>query len=86
MTEEARVVDVLLEAAPDSEGLVVVVLSYPNGARSQLQLNGEATSRLVEALSLDTVRDLVGRPFSAIAKALPANAQAEAPGSGSAAS
>ena len=75
MADEARVVDLMFETAHDSESLVVVVIEHPNGARGQLQLPGDAVSRLVEALGLSTIRDLVGRAFSEIAPALPANAQ-----------
>ena len=72
--EQARVVDLQLTCAPDSAGLVVVVLAYPNGAHARMQLDGEATQRLIEELCLESIRDLLGRSFADIARALPANA------------
>jgi hypothetical protein len=72
-TNEARVVEVLLDTAHDSESLVVLVFAYPNGGRSRIQLGGAAVRDLVTLLELDDVGGLVGRPFSAIAPALPAN-------------
>ena len=75
MADEARVVDVLLGTAHDSESLLVLVLEFPNRARSQLQLDSAGTRRIVEDLALVTVRDLIGRRFSEIAHALPANAR-----------
>lgn len=66
-------VAVEFDTAHDSEGLVVVVLAFPNGARSQLRLDTDALRGVVEGLALETVSDLVGETFSAIAPALPAN-------------
>ena len=71
--DEARVVALEFDTAHDSEGLVVVVLAYPGGGRSRLRLDSAALLGVVEALALESIGDLVGRPFSAIAPALPAN-------------
>jgi len=75
MDDEASVVDVRFETAHDSEGLVVVVLEFPNGARSQLQLDGSGTRDLIEQLGLSTITELIGRRFSEVSGALPGNAE-----------
>lgn len=71
---EAIVAEVGFEVAHDSDGLLVVTLRFPNGARSQLQLEGTAIARVIETLGLESVHDLVGRPFSELAPGLPVNA------------
>ncbi len=71
---EAVVAEVGFDVAHDSDGLLVVTLRFPNGARSQLQLEGAAIARMIEALGLESVEDLVGRPFSELAPGLPVNA------------
>ena len=73
VSHDARVSEVRLDTAHDSESLVVVVLAYPSGGRGRLQLDGEAVQHLLEALGLHAVDELVGQPFSRIAPALPAN-------------
>lgn len=70
---EARVVEVRLDTAHDSEPLVVLALDYPGGGRGRMHLDGPAVQRLIEQLGLDDVNGLVGQPFSAIAPALPGN-------------
>jgi len=70
---EAQVVEVHLETAHDSESLVVLVFAYPNGGRARIQLDGGAVRDLVASLELRDVNELVGRPFSSLAPALPAN-------------
>ncbi len=70
---EARVVEVLLDTAHDSESLVVIVFAHPNGGRSRMQLDGAALRDVVADLALRDVHDLLGLPFSAVAPALPAN-------------
>jgi len=71
--DEAIVANVDFDVAHDSDGLLIVTLRFPNGAQSQLQLEGSAIGRVVERLQLETIRDLVGRPFSELAPALPTN-------------
>ena len=70
---EARVVEVLLDTAHDSESLIVIVFAYPNGGRSRIQLDGAALRDVVASLELRDVDELVGLPFSSVAPALPAN-------------
>jgi hypothetical protein len=74
-SDEAVVADVGFGVDHDSDGLLIVTLRFPNGARSQLQLEGAAIARVIEALELTSVRDLIGRPFSELAPGLPVNAR-----------
>lgn len=73
-SSEAHVARVGFEVAHDSEGLALVTLRHPNGAETTLPLEGRVLERVAIALGLASLEDLVGVPFSAIAKALPANA------------
>lgn len=70
---EAVVEAVALDVAHDSEGLLVITLRFPNGARSKLPLEGGAVADLLRKLELDSVRDLKGLPFSRLAPGLPTN-------------
>lgn len=70
---EAIVEHLGFDVAHDSDGLLIVTLLFPNGGRSDLQLEGEALSLLLARLGLDTAEELVGRRFSELAPALPAN-------------
>ncbi len=70
---EAIVESVGFEVAHDSDGLLVVGLRYPNGGRSQLQLEGRGVGRLLATLGLEAAQDLVGRRFSELAPGLPVN-------------
>ena len=70
---EAVVDSVGFEVAHDSDGLVVLTLRYPNGARSDLSVEGQAIGRLVDRLGLRSTEGLVGLPFSRLAPVLPAN-------------
>lgn len=71
---EAVVARVGFDVAHDSDGLVIVTLRYPNGAEGDLQVEGAALARVLAQLDLANVRELVGRPFSELAPALPMNA------------
>lgn len=73
---EATVEAVGFEVAHDSDGLLVVTLRFPNGAKSQLHLSGAALGRVLESLRLTSAHQLVGRRFSEIAPGLPTNASA----------
>ncbi|MFK7897108.1 MAG: hypothetical protein AB8G23_14780 [Myxococcota bacterium] len=70
---ETWVESVRLDVAHDSDGLVVLGLRFPNGAESQLPLDGPAIGEILRQLSLDSAQELVGRAFSEIAPALPTN-------------
>ena len=70
---EAIVEDVGFDVAHDSDGLVILTLRFPNGACTQLPLAGSGIQQILEHLDLETIRDLVGRGFSELAPALPAN-------------
>jgi len=70
---EAIVDSVGFDVAHDSDGIVVLTLRFPNGARSDLSVEGQAIGRLVDRLGLRSVDSLVGLPFSALAPILPAN-------------
>jgi hypothetical protein len=70
---EAIVESLGFDVAHDSDGLLILTLLFPNGGRSDLQLEGEALSLLLARLGLDQPEELVGRRFSELAPALPAN-------------
>ncbi len=70
---EAIVEAVAFDVAHDSDGLLVITLRFPNGARSKLPLEGGAVADLLRQLDLDSVRDLKGLAFSRLAPALPTN-------------
>lgn len=71
--DEAVVASVGCEVAHDSDGLTVVTLRYPNGARTLLPLGGSAIGRIVREPGLESIRERVGYRFSALAPELPAN-------------
>jgi hypothetical protein len=79
MATEPVVEAVELDAAHDSEGLVILTFRYEGGGRSRLQLPGEGLGRLLRSLGLARADDLVGRRFSELAPGLPANAGDERP-------
>ena len=70
---EAVVDSVGFDVAHDSDGIVVLTLRFPNGARSDLSVEGKAIGQLVDRLGLRSVDSLVGLPFSTLAPVLPAN-------------
>ena len=49
-TGEAVIDSVGFDVAHDSDGIVVLTLRFPNGARSDLSVEGQAIGRLVAAL------------------------------------
>ena len=70
---QAVVSEVGFDVAHDSDGLLIVTLRFPNGAHAQLPLEGAAIARVLERLGLASIRELIGRPFSELAPALPVN-------------
>ena len=71
---EGSVESVGLDVTHDSDALLIVTLRFPNGGRSRIPLAGPTVARVLERLGLADVGELVGRPFSALAPALPVNA------------